>query len=36
MIKKLNLSWNGFGVEGCKELGKALMENTTLEELHIM
>lgn len=35
MIKKLNISWNGFGVEGARELGKAIMENTTLEELDI-
>ena len=35
MIKRLNLSWNGFGVEGARELGKALMENTTLQELDV-
>lgn len=35
MIKKINLSWNGFGLDGMKELGKALAENTTLEEIDV-
>lgn len=34
-IKKLNISWNGFAVEGAKGIGKALEENRTLKELDI-
>ena len=35
MIKRVDLSWNGFGLDGARELGKALMENTTLQELDL-
>jgi len=35
MIKRLNISWNGFGVDGCRELGRALGENSTLEEIDL-
>jgi len=31
----LNVSWNGFGLEGAKELGKGLVENAVLEELDL-
>ena len=32
-MKKINLSWNGFGTEGAVALGKALAHNVMLEEL---
>ena len=34
-LRKLNLSWNGFGQAGCLALGQALKENRTLKELDI-
>lgn len=34
-MKSLILSWNGFGMEGCHEMGKALMTNRTLTELDL-
>ena len=34
-MKKINLSWNGFGNEGAVALGKALAHNVMLEELDI-
>ena len=34
-LRKLNLSWNGFGQEGCLALGQAIKENRTLKELDI-
>jgi hypothetical protein len=35
-MKKINLSWNGFGVEGAISLCDALKHNQVLEELNIM
>lgn len=36
MLKRLNLSWNGFGpTVGAQELGRALRANSVLEELDI-
>lgn len=32
---KLNLSWNGFENDGAEALGKALVHNVMLEELHL-
>jgi len=34
-ITDLNLSWNGFGLVGCKALSKALSENSTIAHLDI-
>ena len=34
-LRTLNISWNGFGFEGCAALGLALRENNTLEDLNI-
>ena len=34
-IQSLNLSWNGFGMEGCHEMGKALTVNKSLTELDL-
>ena len=35
MLKKLNLSYNGFGTEGAVALAEALKINTTLTHLDI-
>ena len=35
-MKKINLSWNGFGLEGAIALGDALKGNSVLEELDVM
>ena len=32
---KVNLSWNGFGVDGAKALGATLAENGVLERLNL-
>ena len=34
-LKILNLSWNGFGDDGCYAISEALKVNTTLEELDL-
>ena len=34
-LRVLDVSWNGFGFEGCAALGLALRENNTLEALNI-
>ena len=34
-MKKLNLSWNGFGLEGATALQDTLKGNSVLEELDI-
>lgn len=34
-MKKLNISWNGFAVQGAKGLGRALVENRTLLQLDV-
>ena len=34
-LRKLNLSWNGFGQDGCLALGQAMKENRTLKELDV-
>lgn len=34
-LKKLNVSWNGFYLEGCKAISKALEINKTLQELDL-
>ena len=34
-MKKLNLSWNGFGLEGATALQDALKGNSVLKELDI-
>ena len=34
-LKSLDLSWNGFAVDGCKALGDALKANNILEELDL-
>ena len=34
-MKKLDLSWNGFSLEGAMALGDALKGNSVLEELDI-
>ena len=34
-MKKINLSWNGFGNEGALALGDALKGNSVLETLDI-
>jgi len=34
-MKKINLSWNGFGLEGAIGLQDALKGNSVLEELDI-
>lgn len=31
----LNLSWNGFYLDGCKELASAMEKNTTLEDINL-
>ena len=35
LMQKLNLSWNGVGVDGCKALGEALKANASLQELDL-
>lgn len=35
LLQVLNLSWNGFSLEGAKALGEALKVNSTLEQLDI-
>lgn len=35
LIQNLNLSWNGFGIDGAKALGEALKVNPVVEELDI-
>jgi len=34
-LEVLNLSWNGFGMEGCHELGKALKVNAAITDLDL-
>ena len=34
-LQSLNLSWNGFGMEGCHEMGKVLKVNKSLTELDL-
>ncbi|WAQ99763.1 LR74A-like protein, partial [Mya arenaria] len=34
-LETLNLSWNGFGLEGCHELGKALKVNRSITDLDL-
>ena len=34
-LQSLNLSWNGFGMEGCHEMGKTLKTNKSLTELDL-
>ena len=34
-VKTLNISWNGFGKDGCSALGQALLGNVTLTELDV-
>lgn len=34
-MTSLNLSWNGFGMEGCHEMGKSLLRNRTLTSLDL-
>jgi hypothetical protein len=34
-LKKINLAWNGFGLEGTIALGDALKNNQSLEELDL-
>lgn len=34
-LRRLDLSWNGYGKDECYILGKAIKENTTLKELDI-
>lgn len=34
-MKKINLSWNGFGLDGSLALGDALKGNSVLQELDI-
>ncbi|KAH3839944.1 hypothetical protein DPMN_113384 [Dreissena polymorpha] len=34
-LDTLNLSWNGLGLEGCHELGKALKVNQALTDLDL-
>ena len=31
----MDLSWNGFAMEGCRSMGEALKNNITLRELDI-
>ncbi|KAL8594491.1 hypothetical protein ACOMHN_024936 [Nucella lapillus] len=35
-MRKINLAWNGLGLEGAAALGEALKGNTVLEELNVM
>jgi len=34
-LRKLNLAWNGFYLEGCKALAKSLENNTSLQEIDL-
>lgn len=34
-MRKLDLSWNGFGTDGAKAIGEALKANSSLEELDV-
>ncbi|XP_041357811.1 leucine-rich repeat-containing protein 74A-like [Gigantopelta aegis] len=34
-VTVLNLAWNGFYLDGCKEMGKALERNKTLQDLDL-
>ena len=34
-LMTLDISWNGFSLSGCKELGRALRKNTTLTDLNL-
>lgn len=34
-MTSLDLSWNGFGMEGCHEMGKSLLRNRTLTHLDL-
>ena len=34
-MKSINLSWNGFGLEGAIALGEALKVNNVLEEIDV-
>lgn len=34
-MKRINLSWNGFALEGALALGEALKANSVLEELNV-
>jgi hypothetical protein len=34
-LTSLDLSWNGFGMEGCHEMGKSLLRNRTLTYLDL-
>jgi len=34
-LTSVNLSWNGFGYEGCSALSEALANNTVLKELNL-
>ena len=34
-LTRLNLSWNGFGFEGCCAFGHSLHNNTTLKDLDL-
>jgi hypothetical protein len=34
-LTSVNLSWNGFGYEGCSALSEALANNTALKELNL-
>jgi hypothetical protein len=35
-MKRINLAWNGFGLDGSIALGDALKGNSVLEEINIM
>jgi Ran GTPase-activating protein (RanGAP) involved in mRNA processing and transport len=34
-LESINVAWNGFGMEGCHEMGKALLKNKSLRELDL-
>ena len=34
-LRKVDLSWNGFHIDGSEAVGKALQHNTTLQELSL-